>query len=63
MRMGSQPLSVIENYEFSVGQVSADNGSSYKWERSGDGTFIGPDDVLLPTYDPGPNDIQSGGVL
>lgn len=51
-----------ENYEFSDGQVSADNESSYKWERSGDGTFLGPDDVLLPTYDPGPNDIQSGGV-
>ena len=51
-----------ENYQFSDGQVSADNESSYKWERSGDGTFLGPDDVLLPTYDPGPNDIQSGGV-
>ena len=51
------PVCIGENYALS--DATAENFSSLLW-IGGDGTFIPSNDILNPTYEPGPQDIIDG---
>lgn len=55
-------VTICEGETFFIGEATAENADYVLWTTAGDGSFDPSDDVVNPTYIPGPMDIANGGV-
>ncbi|MBK8808132.1 MAG: hypothetical protein IPO21_16505 [Bacteroidales bacterium] len=53
---------VCSNSTFTIVGATVSNEASVKWTTTGDGTFSGNGDILLPIYTPGTSDKSTGSV-